>query len=65
VKYKSLIILLYFGYTQKTKYRNLVIFTLFTQPLSKKETKRRKRELSFFSYVWQSCREMDVMQEIG
>jgi len=29
VKYKSLIILLYFGYTLKTKYKNLAIFTTF------------------------------------
>jgi hypothetical protein len=32
VKYKSLIILLYFGYTLKTKYTNLAIFTTFFFP---------------------------------
>jgi hypothetical protein len=64
VKYKSLIILLDFGYTLKTKYRNLVIFTLLIQPLSKRDKEKKKR-VEFFSYVWPSCREMDVMQEIG
>jgi hypothetical protein len=29
MKYKSLIIFLYFGYTLKTKYRNLVILLFF------------------------------------
>ncbi len=44
MSYKSLIIVLYFGYTLETKYRNLMIFTFFF-PLHSQQLKTLQNHL--------------------